>query len=168
MHYTEKLNIPGMLLLIDFEKAFDFVSWTFIEKALDLFNFKISIINWIRTFYYNSTSRVLQNGFLSESFKLERGCRQGDPLSPYIFIICAEILAILIRNSDNIQGLNINGEEFLISQYADGTTFILDGSPKSFENTLKTLDLYANVSGFEITGNMDWQEKIFQRSLPSC
>ena len=150
MHYTEKLNIPGMLLLIDFEKAFDSLSWTFIEKALDLFNFKISIKNWIRTLYYNSTSRVLQNGFLSESIKLERGCRQGDPLSPYIFTICAEILAILIRNSDNIQGLKIDGEEFLISQYADDTTFILDGSPKSLENTLKTLDLYANVSGLHI------------------
>ena len=87
MHYTEKQNIPGMLLLIDFEKAFDFLSWTFIEKALALFNFKISIKNRIR---------VLQNGFLSESFKLERGCSQGYPLSPYIFIICAEILAILI------------------------------------------------------------------------
>ena len=77
MHYTEKLNIPGMLLLIDLEKAFDSISWTFIQKALDLFNFKISIKNWIRILYNNSTSRVLQNGFLSESFKLERGCRQG-------------------------------------------------------------------------------------------
>ena len=108
-----------------------------------MFNFKISIKNWIRTLYKNSTSSVLQNGFLSEGFKLERGSRHGDPLSPYIFIICAEILAILIRNSDNIQGLKIDGEEFLISQYADDTTFILDGSPKSLENTLKTLDLYA-------------------------
>ena len=49
MYYTETLNIPGMLLLIDF------------EKALDLFNFKISIKNWIGTLYNNSTSRVLQN-----------------------------------------------------------------------------------------------------------
>ena len=70
-------------------------------------------------------------------------------LSPYIFIICAEILAILIRNSDNIQGLKIDGEKCLISQYADDTTFILDGSPKSLENTLKTLDLYANASGLQ-------------------
>ena len=69
MHYTEKLNIPGMLL-IDFEKAIDSLSWTFVEKALDLFNFKISIKNWIRTLYNNSTTRVLQNGFLLESFKI--------------------------------------------------------------------------------------------------
>ena len=87
MHYTGQQNSPGMLLLIDFENAFDSLSWTFIEKALYLFNFKISIKNWIRTLYYNSTSRVLQNGFLSESIKLERGCRKGDPLSPYIFFI---------------------------------------------------------------------------------
>ena len=55
------ISVYGMLLLIDFEKAFDSLSWNFIEKALDLFNFKISIKNWIRTLYYNSTSRVLQN-----------------------------------------------------------------------------------------------------------
>ena len=113
MHYTEKQNIPGMLLLIDLEKAFDSISWTFIQKALDLFNFKRSIKNWIRILYNNSTSRVLQNGFLSESFKLERGYRQGDPLSPYIFLLYVKLL---IRNSDNIQGLKIDGEEFLISQ----------------------------------------------------
>ena len=56
-----------------------------------------------------------------------------------------------MRNSDNIQGLKIDGEKsFFISQYADDTTFILDRSPKSLENTLKTLDLYANISGLQI------------------
>ena len=115
MTYTEQHGIPGLVILIDFEKAFDSLSWSFIHKVLDIFNFKISIKNWIKTFYNNSLSCVIQNGILSECFKLERGCRQGDPLSPYIFILCAEILAIIIRNSNNINGIRIDGEQYLIS-----------------------------------------------------
>ena len=113
MQYIETKTIPGQLLLVDFEKAFDSLSWTFIQKALDVFNFKISIKTWIQTLYKNSVSAVLQNGHLSEKFKLSRGCRQGDPLSPYIFIICAEILSILIRNNKDIKGINIDGENTL-------------------------------------------------------
>ena len=60
---NKKQNIPGMLLLIDFEKAFDSLSWTFIEKALDLFNSKISIKNWIRTLYYNSPQEYFKMDF---------------------------------------------------------------------------------------------------------
>jgi hypothetical protein len=150
MQYTEHHEIPGLLLLIDFEKAFDSISWFFINKVLDIFNFKTSIKNWIKTFYNNSLSSVIQNGFLSEAFKLERGCRQGDPLSPYIFILCAEILAIIIRNSVNIKGINIDGEEYRISQYADDTSFMLDGSPESLYSTLSVLDYYAHISGLKI------------------
>ena len=141
MTYTEQHDISGLLVLIGFEKAFDSLSWSFIHKVLDIFNFIISIKNWIKTFYNNSLSCVIQNGFLSESFKLERSCRQGDPLSPYIFILCAEILAIIIQNSNNINGIRIDGEQYLISQYADDTSFILDGSPESLYNTLSVLDL---------------------------
>ena len=54
MHYTESHNIPRLLLLVDFEKAFDSVSWLFIEKALVIFNFKVSINNWIKTLYNKS------------------------------------------------------------------------------------------------------------------
>ena len=150
MHYTEVHNIPGLLLLVDFEKAFDSISWTFIDKVLDIFNFKDSIKSWIKTFYKNSMSAVIQNGYLSESFYLERGCRQGDPLSPYIFILCAEILSILVRNSKHIKGITIDGEQYLISQYADDTTFILDGSPRSLANTLEILDYYADISGLKL------------------
>ena len=150
MFYTELNDIPGLLLIIDFEKAFDSISWSFIHKTLDIFNFKTSIKNWIKTLYNNSRSSVIQNGFLSESFKLERGCRQGDPLSPYIFILCVEILGIIVRNSPNIKGVNIDGEEYLISQYADDTSFTLDGSPESLHNTLTVLDYYAQVSGLKI------------------
>ena len=150
MHYTETHNIPGLLLLVDFEKAFDSISWSFIDTVLNIFNFKCSIKSWIKTLYKNSLSAVIQNGYLSESFILERGCRQGDPLSPYIFILCAEILAILVRNSKDIKGITIDGEQFLISQYADDTSFILDGSPRSLAKTMEILDYYADISGLKL------------------
>ena len=119
LHYTEEQNIPGLLLLIDFEKAFDSLSWSFINKVLKLFHFGPSIRKWIRVLYKNSHSAVTQCGCLSDFFKLGRGCRQGDPISPYLFILCAEILSIRIRNNKNIKGIKTDNMEFKFSQYAD-------------------------------------------------
>ena len=97
-------------MLIDFEKAFDSLSWNFIFECLNFFNFGKSIQQWIEVFYKNISSCIIQNGIVSEYFKPGRGCRQGDPISPYLFIICAEILGILIRNNRDIKGIKINGE----------------------------------------------------------
>lgn len=153
IEYTKENHIPGLLLLIDFEKAFDSVSWEFMFKVLDFYNFGLSFKNWIKTFYLNIQSCVLVNGCLSDWFYIQRGCRQGDPLSPYLFILCAEILAHLIRNNGNILGVKIGNVEYLISQYADDTTLILDGSTKSLVNCLKVLKFYADASGLYI--NLD-------------
>lgn len=147
INYTEKQEIPGMLLLIDFEKAFDSVSWEFLFTVLDFFEFGNSFVKWVQVFYKNIQSCVVVNGHLSDWFFLERGCRQGDPLSPYLFILCAEILAILIRNNDNIKGIRIGESNIIISQYADDTSIILDGSKKSLKTCLKVLQFYAEASG---------------------
>jgi hypothetical protein len=58
LHFTEEQDIPGILLLIDFEKAFDSISWVFIESVLDFFNFVFSIKLWVTTFYTNITSAL--------------------------------------------------------------------------------------------------------------
>ena len=54
-------------------------------------------------------------------FSIGRGCRQGDPISPYIFILCVEVLGIMIRKSKDVKGIKINNVEFKLSKYADDT-----------------------------------------------
>lgn len=150
LFYSEKNNNPGLLLLIDFAAAFDTVSWNFMHQALQFFNLGPSIRTWIKLFYNNTESCVIVNGHMSEWFTLQRGCRQGDALSPYLFILCAEILSILIRNNDNIKGITIHGNEYKLSQYADDTSLFLDGTTKSLKNTMLTLKFYAGFSGLNI------------------
>ena len=146
LQHTEQNDIPGLLLLIDFEKAFDSLSWSFIQKALKFLSFGYSIRRWIKVFQNGISSAVIQNGNLSSFFSISRGCRQGDPLSPYIFIICAEFLSNKVRNNKAIKGIHINQSEHKISQYVDDTSVFLDGSEKS----LNELEDFANISGLKI------------------
>lgn len=103
---------------------------------------------------------MTQNCQLSEFFDVQRGCRQGDPLSPYIFL-CAEVLGIMVRNNKEIKGITIDDSEFLISQYADDTSLILDGSPQSLDASLRTLDRYADMSGLKV--NIDKTKVVWIR-----
>ena len=118
MQYKEDENIPGLLLLIDFEKAFDSVSWSFIQKSLQFIIFGTLIQKWVRLFYTICTSAVNQCGHMSETFTLYRGCCQGDPLSLYLFLMCAEIQAILMRRNSDMKGNNlVNKEKNYFTKY---------------------------------------------------
>ena len=115
INYASQQNMPGLLLFVDFEKAFDSLEWSFIERTLQHFCFGSSLITWVQTFY---------NGWTSCFFQPQRGVRQGCPLSPYLFILSAEILAKATRSNKNIKGISVNNSEIKISQYADDTTNI--------------------------------------------
>lgn len=158
LHISECEKIPGLILLLDFEKAFDSVSHSFLFKVLDIFNFGTSIKQWIKTFYSDCVSSIMLNGHLSSQFPIKRGCRQGDALSSNIFLLCAEILSIMIRKNKNIKGIKIAGMETVISQYADDTTLFLDGTEESLTNSLNILDQYYLLSGLKIN---ELKTKIF-------
>ena len=139
--YTDYKNIPGILLFIDFEKAFDCVSHDFLWNVLQFFNYGDTIIKWVKLLYADSTSSVLINGCLTSRFDIKRGCRQGDPLSPYLFLLCAEILGMLVRKSQKIKGIVIENKEYRILQYADDTVLFLD-STESLHYALELLDFF--------------------------
>ena len=86
---TDEQNIPGIMLQLDFEKAFDSIEWNFIWKTLEKFNFWENFINVIKLCYNNIESTVINNGFLCGWFQLERGMRQGCPLSGFVFLFAA-------------------------------------------------------------------------------
>ena len=100
---------------------------------------------------------------MTEYFCLQRGYRQGDPISPYIFILCAEVLDHMIRQNNTINGIVINRNHFKLSQYADDTQMFLDGSEQSLRNALGTLNTFYNMSGLKI--NVDKTKAIWIGSM---
>ena len=96
-------------------------------ETLQLFNFGHDIQNWIKFFYNNVTSCVLNNGHASTFLSLQRGVRQGCPLSGILFVFGIELLSRYIKNDPTIKGIQVNKHELKISQYADDTTvFVRD------------------------------------------
>ena len=83
-------------------------------------------------------------------FYLQRGCRQGDPISSYIFILCAEVLRSMLKTEDSIKEIRINNNIYTLSQYADDTQIFLDGSERSLRSTLRILHKFYLMSGLKI------------------
>jgi len=122
MTNTEEKNIPGIVLFIEFKKVFDTVEWDFVNSCLKVFNFRPDIQNWVKILYNNVSSCIVNNGFASEFFPLERGVTQGCPLSRLLFVIGIELLIRAIKNDENIKGINVGEKVIKVSLYAHDTT----------------------------------------------
>ena len=123
---------------------------TFLNRCLRHFNFGDSFINWIKLFYSNAKSCVSNNGHHSDFFPIQRGVRQGCPLSPYLFIIDIKLLTNQIRKNENIKGITLAGLELKNSCYAYDASFILDGTQKSFETSIDVLENFSVISGLKL------------------
>ena len=97
----------------------------------------------------DNESCVINGGTTSRYFKLKRGARQGDPIAAYLFILTLEIYFIMLRSNKNIKKLNIFDEEFLLSAYADDTTFFVRDI-HSINIILETFSIFSAFSGFKL------------------
>ena len=109
----------------------------------------------MKTLYSDICSCVINNGHASEFFKLERGVRQGCPLSPLLFILSVELLAIAVRKTETIEGIQVKDTVFKMSQFADDTTFFV-ANEKSAKAVLKLLQDFTYCSGLKV--NLDKTE----------
>ena len=150
MEYTESRKIPSLLISFDFEKAFDKVNWNYLDRTLELFGFGTRIREMVKNTHINTSSCTVNGGFSSKYFEIERGLRQGSPLSPVLFDFAAEILGCAIRQNDQIRGIKIDGKEKKIGQYADDIWAIIRATQESFSGLLNTFDRFAKISGLKI------------------
>ena len=149
MEYTDVKEISGIFLFIDFEKAFDSIEWNFIKRSLELFNLGPFLTRWFSILYNNSEAAVMNAGYMTDYFTVSRGVRQGCPLSPFLFILSVELLALKIRQERNCKGIRLpNLQEAKISQVADDTTLISKkGHPTNLFLTLSVP--HRNLAGWQ-------------------
>ena len=105
---------------------------------MDKMRFSNIFINFIKILYKNNASAIINNGFLSAPVQLQRGLRQGCPLSLPIYVVQEEVTTININQDESISGIKISNkkQEIKVSQYADDSNFLL-ATQKSVENVIK-------------------------------
>ena len=137
--------------IFDFEKAFDTLEWPFIKKTSNISTLVTPLFLGLRFFILKLVAAFRTTaGHLIFSL-LTRGVRQECPLSPYLFLLCAEIFGTAVTRDDEVKGIyDIYDKECKVCQYADSTTLILNGSQSSIERSFLLLDAFAQVSGLKV------------------
>lgn len=133
-------------LKIDLSEAFDKLEWKFIDLILVNLGFHSTFIRWIMQCISISSFSILINGSPCGFFKAFRGLRQGDPLSPYLFILSMEILSRmshLVENQNLIKGIKISKNNLKINHllYVDDLLILLRACTPEVKNGKFLLDI---------------------------
>ena len=149
LELSDIFNVGGYLLTADIEKAFDSMDHHFLIAALTKFGFGHSFIDWIKILLNKNESCIINGGTTSKYFELQRGARQGDPIAAYLFIITLEIYFIMVRADEQIKKLHLCDYDFLLSAYADDTTFFVQDLD-SIKIIFTLFDTFSAYSGFKL------------------
>ncbi|GKB45996.1 RNA-directed DNA polymerase, eukaryota, reverse transcriptase zinc-binding domain protein [Tanacetum coccineum] len=155
-----------MVFKIDFEKAFDSISWDFLLRVMHFMGFSDNWIKWISGCLNSATSSILINGSPTREFNIQRGLRQGDPLSPFLFIIAMEGLHVAMEDAmaaGLYNGFKINTLNLSHLFFADDALFIGEWSRNNIKSLVAILDCFHKVSGLKINYH---KSKLFGVGVP--
>lgn len=141
--------------MLDFHKAFDSVSWCYLDRTLDQMGFPALWRQWINSCVMTASASILINGSPTPPFKLHRGLRQGDPFSPFLFDLVVESLSLLLQRGLDFnlwEGIKVGRNSVTIShlQYADDTIIFCPPHLDQIMNIKRALILFHQASGLRV------------------
>ncbi|XP_026383660.1 uncharacterized protein LOC113279172 [Papaver somniferum] len=148
-----KSKDPGIICKLDIQKSFDNVSWHTISQVLHSSGFVSKWINWMEWCTSLAQHSLLINGSSTPKFKPQKGLRQGDSLSPFLFILVAEIFTKLMKNAvhlNMISGFSVNSIKVSHLQFADDTLVFLDAKEEEAENLVLILQIFEAIIGLSV------------------
>lgn len=150
LYHPMSSSTPEVLISLDAEKAFDRVEWDYLFHTLEMFGFGANFISWVKLLYKVPLASVHTNNISSAYFQINRGTRQGCPLSPLLFAVAIEPLAIALRQNSKIAGIIRGGQEHKVSLYADDLILYISDPSNSLPHVLKIFDIFRKLSGYKL------------------
>ena len=142
--------------MLDFEKAYDRVQWSFLEEVMKVIELPLEWRCAAQALYRNGSSKVLIAGRKGARIFLTRSIRQGCPLAPFLFLFITEAMSAFFNNQGaNLHGLSIpnSRKSLLDSEFADDTMLYLQGNEANLERAQSAIDLFCKASGASINWN---------------
>ncbi|KAJ1691746.1 hypothetical protein LUZ63_015901 [Rhynchospora breviuscula] len=149
--FVEKGNTPMAIFKVDIHKAFDMLSWPFIEGVLHAIGFPSVLVHWIFNCVLKGASRVIVNCIAGRPITLRRGVRQGDPLSPYVFILAFDFLSRWITRLANYGALKVIKPGVYPSLfYVDDTILFFKPTEGQAQLLNVVLTAFGSISGLKL------------------
>jgi len=155
MSSTQKKKQNGVIFKIDFEKAYDKVKWDFFQQSFRMKGFDPKWREWVKCFVEGGNVGIKVNDQVGSYFQTKKGLRQGDPLSPILFNIVLDMLAIIMsraKEHGQVKGVvpNLIDGGLSILQYADDTIIFIDHDIEQAKNLKLLLCVFEQLSGLKI------------------
>ncbi|KAJ0519996.1 putative RNA-directed DNA polymerase [Helianthus annuus] len=152
MKYSKK---KGMFFKIDIHKAYDSLHWGFLRSIMEQMGFPVKWCDWIMAILQSARASVLVNGSPTSEFVCSRGLRQGDPLSPFLFVMAMEALTGIMKKATMVglfHGIRCNTNGPILSHflYADDVVFLGEWSNSNALNLKRILRCFYLTSGLKV------------------